>query len=212
MRFLPLAILYATAVLPAQGAEKLRVCTTTPDLGSLAESVGGDQATVTSFLRGPEDPHFIEARPNMIRELSHADALIEVGLELEIGWLALLVDNARNAAVLQGAPGRIDASSAVRKLNVPQGTVSRALGDVHAGGNPHYLTDPVCGLQVAALIRDRFTALRPAAKAAFAAGYDRLRAQICARMVGEQVAKLYENDAERLALLYQHGKLQDVLK
>jgi zinc/manganese transport system substrate-binding protein len=134
MRFLvitfpAIAILLGGALLPAkpqqQRAEPLRVCATTPDLGALANAVGGDLVAVTTFVKGPEDPHFLEARPNMIRAASRADALLEVGLELEIGWLPLIVDNARNAAILPGAPGRIDASAVIDKLGVPQGTVDR---------------------------------------------------------------------------------------
>jgi zinc/manganese transport system substrate-binding protein len=161
MRFSAIAFLFGGALLPAQQPpEPLRVCATTPDLGALASAVGGDLVAVTTFVKGAEDPHFLEARPNMIRAASRADALIEVGLELEIGWLPLIVDNARNEAILPGAPGRIDASTVIDKLGVPQGTVDRSRGDVHAGGNPHFCADPVCGLRIARLLRDRFTALR----------------------------------------------------
>ena len=148
----------------------------------------------------------------MIRELSRADALVEVGLELELGWLPALVDNARNANVLPGAAGRIDASAAVRPLGIPVGEVTRADGDVHVGGNPHFLTDPVCGLRVAALLRDRFAALRPTAASSFANHYDRLRAELCRAMVGDQLAELYGFDLERLGELFAHGRLQEVLQ
>ena len=208
-----IAILFSGAVLlTQQQPEPLRVCATTPDLGALAKAVGGDAVAVTTFTQGPEDPHFLEARPNMIRATSRADVLIEVGLELEVGWLPLLTDNARNAAVLAGAPGRIDASTVITKLGVPQGIVDRSHGDVHAGGNPHFFADPLCGLRVAALLRDRFGELRPAAKAAFAHNYDDFRARLCAAMVGAPLATLYDNDVDRLAALFAHGKLADVLK
>jgi ABC-type Zn uptake system ZnuABC Zn-binding protein ZnuA len=213
MRFPVIAFLIAVAALPAQEKpEPMRVCATTPDLGALASAVGGDLVAVTTFVKGAEDPHFLEARPNMIRAASRADVLIEVGLELEIGWLPLIVDNARNAAILPGAPGRIDASTVIDKLGVPQGTVDRSRGDVHAGGNPHFCLDPVCGLRIARLLRDRFTALRPGGKAAFAGSYDRFRAQLCAAMVGKELAGLYDDDVEQLGLLFARGKLADLLK
>jgi len=212
MRALPLALLFASAIVPAQESEPLHVCATTPDLGALAREVGGDAVTVTVFTNGSEDPHFLEARPSMIRELNRADALIEVGLELEIGWLPLLVDNARNGKVLRGASGRIDASTVIPKLEVPATTVDRSSGDVHPGGNPHYGSDPLCGLRVAALLRDRFSDLRPESRERFAANYGSFRDRLCEAMVGNEVAKLYDHDAEKLGVLFARGKLRDLLR
>jgi zinc/manganese transport system substrate-binding protein len=205
-----LAALAVSAAMPAQ--EPLRVCATTPDLGVLAAAVGGDAVRVTTFVRGPEDPHFVTARPSMIKELSKADVLVEIGLELEIGWLPVLVEGCRNGRVQAGQPGRIDASSAIDELGVPSGPVDRSHGDVHARGNPHYLLDPVCGLQVGALLRDRFGALRPASAAAFAAGYTALRERLCAAMVGPELARLYEFEAEKLAALFAAGRLVETLR
>ncbi|MFO1077462.1 MAG: metal ABC transporter substrate-binding protein [Planctomycetota bacterium] len=207
--------LFALAVagsLAAQDPEPLRVCATTPDLAALATAVGGDAVAVESFVSGPQDAHFLEARPSMIRALNRADALIEVGLELEIGWLPLLVDNARNAKVLPGAPGRIDASTVIHKLEVPAAGTDRANGDVHPGGNPHFFADPVCGLAVAALLRDRFGELAPAKKASFAAGYERFRDRLCAAMVGPEIAGLYGNDVAKLGALFARGKLVSLLQ
>jgi zinc/manganese transport system substrate-binding protein len=212
MRLLPMTMLFAASVLPAQTPEPLRVCATTPDLGALAKEVGGDAVTVTSFVQGPQDAHFIEARPSMIRELNKADALVEVGLELEIGWLPLLVDNARNPNVLLGAPGRINASTVVPKLEVPAGTFDRSSGDIHPGGNPHFFSDPLDGLLVAKLLRDRFSDLRPDAKDQFAKNYQHFREQLCSAMVGPELAKLYGYDAEKLGALFARGKLALLLK
>jgi ABC-type Zn uptake system ZnuABC Zn-binding protein ZnuA len=203
--------LVLTMGLAAQDPAPLRICATTPDLGALALAVGGDAIRVTTFVKGAEDPHFLEARPSMIRALSKADVLVEIGLELEIGWLPVLVDNARNAAVLGGGPGRIDASTAVEKLGLPQGPIDRSHGDVHAGGNPHFLSDPLRGLQVAAVLRDRFTALRPELRDTFAANFQKLRNALSEAMVGKDLAVLYGHDAEKLALLFGAGTLLTVL-
>lgn len=205
-----LCVLFATVALAAQAP--LRVCATTPDLGALCVAVGGEAVTVTTFVPGAADPHFLEARPSMIRDLNRADALVEVGLELEVGWLPLLVDNARNEKVLLGAPGRIDASTVVQRLEVPTADVTRANGDVHPGGNPHFFSDPVRGLRVAALLRDRFTTLRPGDASGFAANYDRFRQQLCRAMVGDELAGLYGFDAEKLGELFARGRLQAVLQ
>ncbi len=200
------------SALPVRAQSPLRVCATTPDLGALCTAIGGELVQVTTFVLGPQDAHFIEARPSMIRELNRADALVEVGLELEIGWLPLLVDNARNSKVLVGAPGRIDASTVIQRLEVPTADFDRASGDVHAGGNPHFFSDPVCGLRVAALLRDRFGALRPEQKGAFGAKLDHFRQELCAAMVGAELAKLYGYDVEQLGVLFARGKLDAVLQ
>src|SRR5690349_16728546 len=84
---------------PAQADEPLRVFATTPDLGSLAREVGGDRVAVVDMVKGREDPHFAEAKPSFIKESSRADLFVEVGLELEVGYVPLLLDGAHNAAV-----------------------------------------------------------------------------------------------------------------
>jgi ABC-type Zn uptake system ZnuABC Zn-binding protein ZnuA len=208
MRTFPVLLL-AAAALPAQ--QPFAVCTTTPDLEALVAELLPD-ADVQSFAAGPEDAHFLEARPSMVRTLHDADALVEIGLDFEVGWLPVLVDGARNASVLRGARSRIDASAAVARLGIPSGPVDRSMGDVHAGGNPHYLLDPLRGLQVAALLVERFAALRPDLRGALDAGHARLRERLAAAMVGPELAKLYEHDAERLALLFEHGKLEAFLR
>jgi ABC-type Zn uptake system ZnuABC Zn-binding protein ZnuA len=212
MKNFSLLMLAMAALLPAQQADALRVCATTTDLGALATAVGGDRVVVTTFLHGPEDPHFLDARPNMIRACSKADALLFVGLELEVGWLPVLIANARNQALLANAAGSIDASSVIEKREVPQGGIDRSMGDVHAGGNPHFLADPRCGLQVALLLRDRFTQLRPADKDGFAARCELFRQRLCESMVGAVLAKLYDYDCENLAVAFERGTLLPLLK
>jgi ABC-type Zn uptake system ZnuABC Zn-binding protein ZnuA len=206
-----LRLLVAAASLLASAAAQRAVVATTPDLASLCRLVGGDAIAVTALCSGPEDPHFAAARPGMLAALRSAAALVEVGRELEVGWLPLLVGNARNGRVLPGAPGRIDASVAVRALGVPAPTASRADGDLHAGGNPHYLLDPLCGLEVAGLLRDRFSALWPAERERFAAGCAALRRRLAEAMVGSEVAARYDHDAAALARAFAAGTLLDVL-
>jgi ABC-type Zn uptake system ZnuABC Zn-binding protein ZnuA len=189
---------------------RLKVCATVTDLGELAKEVGGDQVDIVVFAKGPQDAHFVEAKPSFIKELSTADLLIHVGLELEIGWAPNLWQNARNGKVLPGTPGFLDASTAITPLDIPQGVVTRALGDVHPYGSPHYLTDPVSGLKVARLIRDRLASLRPEKSAYFKDCYDDFAKRLGAELVGKVLAAKY--DAEKLALLAQHGKLDAFLK
>src|SRR5690349_12401572 len=121
---------------------KLNIVATTADLGSIAREVGGDEVKVTILARPTEDPHFVDAKPSFLVQMSRADLLIEGGAELEAAWLAPLVDGSRNAKLQRGAPGRFAANQGVQILELPA-TLDRSQGDIHAAGNPHYLTDPI---------------------------------------------------------------------
>jgi len=158
-------VAFLMASLPAGAQSKLNVVTTTEDLAAIAREVGGDHVTVESIARGFQDPHFVEAKPSFILKLQKADLLILVGRDLEIGWLPPLIQQSRNSKVQVGADGYLDASLQARILEVPQGQVTRAEGDVHPLGNPHYWLDPENGKTVAREIFDRFVKLRPNEKA-----------------------------------------------
>ncbi len=177
------------AVSPAAASEKpLEVVATIPDLADLARTVGGDAVAIVSLAQGPQDVHFVEARPSFIKKLHDADLLLSVGMELESGWLPPLLQAARNPRIVAGGPGALDASSAIAPLEVPQSRVDRSMGDVHPFGNPHYLTDPLNGLRVAAAIRDRLALLRPGDADGFAARYDGFADDLVERLVGTELA------------------------
>jgi ABC-type Zn uptake system ZnuABC Zn-binding protein ZnuA len=211
----PLAILFAAlcvaATVPARAADApLKVVTTIPDLGDLARQVGGDAVSVFSMVPGPQDPHFIDARPSFIKQLSEADVFLIVGMEMEVGYLPAIVQNARNARVIPGGLGYVDASAVITPLQIPTVSVDRSLGDVHPLGNPHYLLDPVNGVKVAELIRNTFQHLRPAQREYFAARFQTFRDKVAKALVGEELAAKY--DALKLARLDEHGKLGGFLK
>lgn len=152
-------------------AQALRVVTTTADLGSLAQDVGGDKVKVVALAKGYQDPHFVDPKPSFILEVSRADLLIVIGRELEIGWLPPLINNSRNAKVQPGGSGYLDASANVKILEIPTGQITRAMGDVHPSGNPHYWLEPDNGRRMAQAIRDKLSELAPANKAYFAQRY-----------------------------------------
>ena len=204
-----LAALACLLAVSSLAAEPLRVCATVPGLGGLAEEVGGAEVAVTVFTKGTESPHFTVPKPSFIKVLNACDAYVQVGLELEIGWAPALLQNARNPTILPGGPGFIDASEVISALGVPSGPIDRSMGDVHPGGNPHYLLDPLNGLRVAALLRDRFSALRPEAQQQFAERYDDFRQRLGNALVGESLSRKY--DFEKLALLAEYGRLVDFL-
>src|SRR5512136_2827118 len=153
---------------PAFAADgKLNVMAATEDLASIAREVGGDRITVESIAKGYQDPHFVEAKPSFILKLQKADLLIVVGRDLEIGWLPPLVQQSRNARIQPGAEGYLDASQGVRILEIPTGQITRAMGDVHPQGNPHYWLDPENGRIIARTIGDKLSQLRPGDRAYF---------------------------------------------
>ncbi|MGE0432900.1 MAG: metal ABC transporter substrate-binding protein [Planctomycetota bacterium] len=187
----------------------LRVVATLPDLGDLAETIGGDDVHVQSLVRGPQDPHHLVARPGFIPMLAQADALVLSGMELEVGWLPPLLENARNTRLVAGDVHYIDCSVAIVPLEVPNG-VSRDMGDVHPAGNPHYLLDPINGLHVARLLRDRFSSMRPDATRRFADRCDAFERKLAVAMAGEKLAAKYS--IEKLAAVFSAGKLQKFLE
>ncbi|HWP66269.1 MAG TPA: metal ABC transporter substrate-binding protein [Candidatus Limnocylindria bacterium] len=207
-RFALAAVAVCGLVTSAPGAP-LRVCATTPDLGSLVRAVGGADVDVTVFAKGTEDPHFVEPRPSFIAALSRAQLLVVNGLDLEVGWLPPLLTGSRNAAVQPGGRGYLDASRVVAPLGVPDGSVDRAAGDVHPFGNPHYLLDPVNGLAVADAIRGKLEALRPDGRVAFAERFDRFRSRLGAAMLGDRLGNKYPLD--KIAELFTLGKLDAFL-
>src|SRR5256884_1637251 len=146
--------------LPLHAQNKPNIITTTEDLAAIAREVGGDHVTVDSIAKGYQDPHFVEAKPSFILKLQKADILILVGRDLEIGWLPPLIQQSRNSKVQVGADGYLDASLQARILEVPTGQLTRAEGDVHPLGNPHYWLDPENGKIVAREIFDRLVRFR----------------------------------------------------
>lgn len=142
-------VLCAALLAPPAEAKKLKVITSLTDLAALTQEVGGDKVDVEPLARGYQDPHFVEPKPSFLLKLRNADLLISVGLDLEIGWLPPLITQSGNGKIQPGSPGYLDASQFAEILEIPQGTLTRAEGDVHPLGNPHYWLDPDNGRRIA---------------------------------------------------------------
>ena len=147
----------------------LKVATSLTDLASVAQYVGGKHVSAQSLCRGYEDPHFVPAKPSLMKAIQHADVFISTGLELDGGWLPLVLPGSRNPKIQPGAKGFVDASQGVDVLEKPTGTVSRAEGDIHPLGNPHYYLDPKALIVVADHLAEVFSNLDPANAADYAA-------------------------------------------
>jgi len=174
-------VLTALAAPGARAADKLRVVTTTQDLGALVTEVGGDRIEVKAIARGYQDPHYVEAKPSFLLLLRRADLLIAVGLQLEVGWLPPLISQSGNPRIQPGGPGYLEAAQFAEILEIPTTQVTRAMGDVHPFGNPHYWLDPENGRRIAQGLQSKLAQLRPAD-----AAYFRQRYEDFARRLAEQ--------------------------
>jgi zinc/manganese transport system substrate-binding protein len=155
--------LLAGLILPASPARAaIKVVATTQDLESLAKEVGGDKIETESLAKGYQDPHQVEPKPSFILKLNRADLLIVVGRELEIGWLPPLINQARNPKIQPGADRYLDASTFAHILEIPAGQITRAMGDVHPQGNPHYWLSPENGRRIAQGIQKKLAQISPA--------------------------------------------------
>ncbi len=168
-QFIQHALLLCLVLGAANSHAALRVVTTTEDLAAIARAIGGAAVDVVSLTPGTRDPHFAEAKPSMIRKVSRAELLILIGADMEIGWLPPLLQSARNGRVQRGAAGYLDLSLVVSLLGKITGPVSRAMGDVHAKGNPHYWLDPRNGVRMARAIATRLGELDPPGQADYQA-------------------------------------------
>lgn len=170
--------LVAVAMSARPASAALKVVATTADLAAITSEVGGTKVQVDALAKGYQDPHFVEPKPSFILLVSRADLLVAVGRELEIGWLPPLINSSRNSKIQVGASGYLDASQNVKILEIPSGQITRAMGDVHPAGNPHYWLDPGNGRRIAATIRDKLSELSPADKAYFAQRYSDFDARL----------------------------------
>ena len=173
----------------AFGAQaRLNVVCTMPDLACIAKEVGGDKIVITTLAKPTEDPHFVDAKPSFIVKLNKADALVEGGAELEIGWLPSLLAGARNEKIQTGQPGRILCIAGITMRELPT-ALDRSQGDIHAAGNPHFMTDPENAKIVARHLAQALAKLEPASADSFNANRAKFIAQLDERLA-EWQAKL----------------------
>lgn len=173
------------AILPgiflSANAGPVKVVTTTTDLKSIAEFIGGNKVSVSSIATGYQNPHFVDPKPSYIISLSKADMFVTVGLDLETGWSPQLLTSSRNNKIQKGSPGYVDASTGVTLYQVPS-SVNRAEGDIHIYGNPHYWLDPINGKVIARNIANGLERVDPANKATYEANLQAFNSRIETKM------------------------------
>ncbi|MDP9206193.1 MAG: metal ABC transporter substrate-binding protein [Gemmatimonadota bacterium] len=177
--------LFASVAIGSSASAQLRVVATTPDLASVAREIGGDRVSVVALAKPTEDPHYVDAKPSHIVTLNRADALIEGGAELELGWLPPLLENSRNSKISAGAPGRVVASEGVKLLEVPT-SFDRSKGDVHSLGNPHFMIDPVNVKIIARNIANHFAQIDPKSAATYNGNLARFNTKLDTKFAGWQ--------------------------
>ncbi|MFG1501342.1 metal ABC transporter substrate-binding protein [Halobacteriovorax sp. XZX-3] len=158
-------------VLGMSSYAQLRIVTTTTNLADIAKKIGGESVSVHSLAKGTQDPHFLEAKPSYTFKVAKAGLLISIGAGLEVGWLPLVVRGSRNPKVRIGQEGRLEAYALVKLTDEVKGKLTRAHGDVHPEGNPHFMLSPSKALEVAKGVRDRFIKLDESNRQAYENNY-----------------------------------------
>src|ERR1700750_1004445 len=147
-------------------AGTIKVVTTTTDMKSITELIGGDKVSVTSIATGYQNPHFVDPKPSYIISLTKADMFVTVGLDLETGWSPQLLASSRNNKIKKVAEGYVDASQGIGLLQVPS-SANRAEGDIDIYGNPHYWLDPLNGKVIARNIANGLERIDPSNKSTY---------------------------------------------
>jgi len=177
-------LLIAAVLFALPALAKVRIAATVGDLGAIARAVGGDAVDVEVLARPTQDPHFVDAKPSLVLSLSRADLLMLIGLDLEVGWLPVMLTASRNAKVQPGNPGFLDCSTVVAPKEVPLQKIDRSMGDIHPGGNPHYTVDPNSALKIAAALAERLAELDGDHAALYRANAQKFTQELTARIAG----------------------------
>ena len=151
-----IAVLLMSTSWPALAALNIFACT--PEWGSLAQEIGGEKVSVYIATSALQDAHRIEARPSLIARARRADLVVCTGADLEVGWLPLVLTQSGNPKIQSGQPGYFEAATAARLIEIPE-RLDRAMGDVHAAGNPHLHLDPQNVARVARALAVRMSEL-----------------------------------------------------
>lgn len=162
------AMTILAAIEPAHA--KVDVVAASQDLAWLTRTIGGNQVAVDYLASSNQDPHSVDPRPSQVAKLSRADAVVRIGLDMDL-WFDALIRAAGNSKITRGGPGYIDASRGVRLLQVPTGKLDPSQGDIHIFGNPHYFYGPSQIDTVADTIRDGLKRVDPRNAATYDANY-----------------------------------------
>jgi zinc/manganese transport system substrate-binding protein len=159
---------------------QVQVVSTLPWIGSLAGDIGKDKVRVSILVKASQDPHFVEPKPSMILEVRKADLLMINGLDLEVGYLPVLLQSSRNPRIQPGNQGYLDCSQFIVPID-PPAQLDRSMGDVHPQGNPHYHLSPKNMVQVAQGIAERLSSLDPPNSGVYRSNLEELKERFRAK-------------------------------
>lgn len=181
--FISMTFLFCVAGGSVQASKnQLKVLTTTSDLKSITEFIGGDKVKVSSISTGSANIHFMQTKPSYMIKARKADLFIKNGLGLEVTWVGLIIEGSRNAKIKPGNRGHLDASKGISPLDIPSQKIDRSMGDIHLFGNPHYWLDPLNAKIMAFNIAERLTKLSPENSDYFQENLVRFNAKIDTKM------------------------------
>ena len=187
MRKLTICMVLILAICPISVNAMINVVTSTSDVKSIAEHIGGDRVSVTSIASGKSNPHFVEVLPSYMVTVSRADIYFKIGLELDF-WAAPIIDGSRNGKLVI-----IDCSQGVEPMEKPTVKVDASMGDVHPQGNPHYWLDPANALIIAANISKGLSQVDPAGTSIYESNLSRFDSELKAKM------EVWKKEAEPLS-------------
>lgn len=175
------AFLFCCTSNSAFADDRLKVVATLTSFADIAAAVGGDYVEVASIASPRFNPHFIEPKPSDVLRLKRADLYIHSGLDLE-AWGAPLVDAAARPDLRKGGARQLDLSEGINLLEIPAGQVSRAEGDIHLFGNPHYWLDPNNGVVIAKTIAAKLIELDPSHRQGYETNRERFIEQVLTKI------------------------------
>lgn len=181
---------------------KLNVVATTADIAALVKIVAGDSVNLSQIAKGSQDPHYIEAKPSYMVKMRDADLVIANGLSLEVGWLPTLLKGARNPKISAGSAGYLDLGTLITPLDKPLTNITRAMGDVHPEGNPHFTLDPVRMSELAVKIADKLSELDNANKAVYAANAKQFQEAVAKKMT-DWTARIQKTGVKEIVTYHQ---------
>jgi len=194
-------VVWIVIAFPIFSQQRLKVVTTTTDLRYIAAQVGGERVEAVSLIRGFDDPHFVMTRPDFLVKLNQADVFCIVGLDLEIGWVPLLLEQSRNMNIQRGQSGHCDASVGIKILGKPTIQVDRSMGDIHIYGNPHYWYDPVNAIQIAHTIAETLSRTDPDNKSYYLRRYEEFKNRIVS-FLKEELRKMEPYFGSKVAVFH----------
>ena len=189
MRIIALLLLLTSSVYCQQ---VLKVVVTTPELASLVKEIGTSLVEVKTLVKGREDPHYVEVLPSYVAAVNKADLVVKIGLELEIGWLPVVIQQSRNQKVQKGQSGHLDVSDFIVPIETIDGPIHRGMGHIHPKGNPHYLSDPSQGLLAAGGIKSKLQELIPSSKVEIESNYKAFKQKLGTYLLGEKLVAKYD--------------------